>query len=216
MEPLPGCWEFGRRQIPWISCLQFQLQREVCSVLKLWCCALRKKSKDKGQDVKGRSCLSCPGEVTVEEMANAETQWIRSALKIWRPRHITVNWRVSRACMKIAVESWGARKELTILIYHMRRSVQPYYREITTFRLCLWDKTMRECKLEATLAQLRKRVWTVKSRQFVKRTLANYTVCRRYEGCGYRVPPPSNLPEFRLSQKPAFTYVELVPVVEEW
>ena len=41
----------------------------------------------------------------------------------------------------------------------------------------------------------------------MKKILASCTVCRRYEGRGYRVPPQGDLPEFRLSQKPAFTYV---------
>ena len=62
-------------------------------------------------------------------------------------------------------------------------------------------------RVEATLAQLRTRFWIGKGRQFVKRTLASCTVCRRYEGRSYGVPPQSDLPEFRLSQKPAFTYV---------
>lgn len=62
-------------------------------------------------------------------------------------------------------------------------------------------------KVEATLAQLRTRYWIMRGRQFVKKILASCTVCRRYEGRGYRVPPQGDLPEFRLSQKPAFTYV---------
>ncbi|XP_073232039.1 uncharacterized protein [Porites lutea] len=62
-------------------------------------------------------------------------------------------------------------------------------------------------RVEAKLAQLRTSFWIVKGRQFVQRTLASCTVCRRYEGRSYRVPPQSDLPELRLSQKPAFTYV---------
>ena len=62
-------------------------------------------------------------------------------------------------------------------------------------------------RVEATLAQLRTRLWIVKRQQFVKRTMASCTVCRRYERDSYRVPPQSDLPEFRLIQKPAFTYV---------
>ena len=62
-------------------------------------------------------------------------------------------------------------------------------------------------RVEATLALLRTRFWIVKGRQFVKRALASCTVCRRYKGKSYSVPPQSDLPEFRLSQKPAFTSV---------
>ena len=62
-------------------------------------------------------------------------------------------------------------------------------------------------RVEATVAQLRTIFWIGKGRQFVKRTLASCSVCRRYEGKSYSVPPQIDLPEFRLSQKPAFTYV---------
>ena len=62
-------------------------------------------------------------------------------------------------------------------------------------------------KVAATLAQLRTRFWIIRGRQFVKKTFAACTVCSRYEGRGYRVPPQADLPEFRLSQEPAFTGV---------
>lgn len=41
----------------------------------------------------------------------------------------------------------------------------------------------------------------------MKKIISRCTVCRRYEGRGFKVPPQPDLPEFRLSQKPAFTYV---------
>lgn len=66
---------------------------------------------------------------------------------------------------------------------------------------------MHHNKREKTLGQLRTRFWIIRGRPFVKKTLASCTVCRRYEGCSYRVPPQSDLPEFRLSKKLAFTYV---------
>lgn len=34
-----------------------------------------------------------------------------------------------------------------------------------------------------------------------------HSVCLRYEGHGFKVPPQPDLPEFRLNQNPAFTYV---------
>ncbi|XP_044166607.1 uncharacterized protein LOC122950686 [Acropora millepora] len=51
------------------------------------------------------------------------------------------------------------------------------------------------------------RFWIVRGRQLVKKITSRCTVCRRYEGRGFKVPPQPDLPEFRLSQKPAFTYV---------
>ena len=41
----------------------------------------------------------------------------------------------------------------------------------------------------------------------MKKITSRCTVCRRYEGRGFKVPPQHDLPEFRLSQKSAFTYV---------
>ena len=41
----------------------------------------------------------------------------------------------------------------------------------------------------------------------MKKITSRCTVCRRYEGRGFKVPPQPDLPKFRLSQKPAFTYV---------
>ena len=41
----------------------------------------------------------------------------------------------------------------------------------------------------------------------MKKITSRSTVCRRYEGRGFKVPTQPDLPEFRLSQKPAFTYV---------
>ena len=41
----------------------------------------------------------------------------------------------------------------------------------------------------------------------MKKITSRCTVCRRYEGRGSKLPPQPDLPEFRLSQKPAFTYV---------
>ena len=41
----------------------------------------------------------------------------------------------------------------------------------------------------------------------MKKITSRCTVCCRYEGRGFKVPPQPDLPEFRLSQKPVFTYV---------
>ena len=73
-----------------------------------------------------------------------------------------------------------------------------------------WLRSVQnELKSQANYSQLELDfgLYEDSSGQFVKRTLASCTVCRRYEGKSYRVPPQSDLPEFRLSQKPAFTYV---------
>ena len=78
---------------------------------------------------------------------------------------------------------------------------------ISTLLVRQAHERVHHSKLAASLAQLRMRFWIVRERQFVKKITSGCTVCRRYEGRGFKVPPQSDLPEFRLSQKPAFTYV---------
>ena len=94
-----------------------------------------------------------------------------------------------------------------MLIYHLRLNFQHYYHHISTLLVRQAHERVHHNEVEATLAQLRTRYWIIRGRQFVKKILASCTVCSRYEGRGYKVPPQGDLPEFRLSQKPAFTYV---------
>ena len=58
--------------------------------------------------------------------------------------------------------------------------------------------------VKETLAELRSQFWVVKGRSVVKRILHNCSVCQRYEGKSYRVPPPP-LPAFRVREAPPFT-----------
>ena len=59
--------------------------------------------------------------------------------------------------------------------------------------------------VKETLAELRSQFWVVKGRSVVKRILHNCSVCRRYKGKSYRVPPPPPLPAFRVREAPPFT-----------
>ena len=56
-----------------------------------------------------------------------------------------------------------------------------------------------------TLTQLRSRYWIPKGRQTVRRVIYKCVICRRAEGKAYAVPPPPDLPEFRVQQDFAFT-----------
>ena len=83
----------------------------------------------------------------------------------------------------------------------------PEDHHISTLLVRQAHERVHHSKVAATQAQLRMRFWIVRGRQFVKKITSRCTVCRRYEGRGFKVPPPPDLPEFRLSQKPAFTCV---------
>ena len=82
----------------------------------------------------------------------------------------------------------------------------PRNHQISTLLVRQAHEKVHHSKVVATLSQLRSRFWIVRGRQFVK-IISRYTVCRSYEGRGYKVPPQNDLPGFRLSPKPAVTYV---------
>ena len=60
--------------------------------------------------------------------------------------------------------------------------------------------------VNATLTELRSRVWIVRERNFVKRILGQCTICRKFEGKPYRAPLPPPLPAFRGEESPLFVH----------
>lgn len=63
--------------------------------------------------------------------------------------------------------------------------------------------------VKSTITELRLRFWIVRSRQFVRKLLYECVVCRRLEGRPQVAPSPPPLPEFRVKEKPPFTYVRI-------
>ena len=150
------------------------------------------------------------GEITEAEVANAETQWLRSVQKNLKSQANYSQLKhefglneddsgVMRCKGRIANADLPHETKFSALL--------PRDHYIATLMVRQAHERVHRNKVAATLAQLRTRFWIIRGRQFVKKTIAGCTVCRRYEGRGYRVPPQADLPEFRLSQEPAFTGV---------
>ena len=59
--------------------------------------------------------------------------------------------------------------------------------------------------VKETLTELRSRFWVPKGRQVVRRVIARCSVCKRFEGQHYSVPPAAALPGFRLEEQFVFT-----------
>ena len=152
----------------------------------------------------------CHEEITEAEIAHAEVLWLRSVQRnlksltnyshlehefgLYEDENgvVRCNWRIANADLP-----------------HETRfpSLLPRDHHISTLLVRQAHEKVHHSKVVATLSQLRSRFWIVKGRQLVKKINSRCTVCRRYEGRGYKVPPQNYLPGFRLSQKPAFTYV---------
>ncbi|XP_015761461.1 PREDICTED: uncharacterized protein LOC107340610 [Acropora digitifera] len=152
----------------------------------------------------------CHGEVTEDEIAHAELQWLRSVQKNLKAQanngHLEHKFGLYEDENEI-VRCKG-RIANADLPYETRfPALLPRDHYISTLLVRHAHERVHHSKVAATLAQLRMRFWVVRGRQSVKKITSRWTVCRRYEGRGFKVPPQPDLPEFRLSQKPAFTYV---------
>ena len=59
--------------------------------------------------------------------------------------------------------------------------------------------------VKETLTKLRSRFWVPRGRQVIRRVIARCSVCERFEGQHYSVPPAAALPGFRLEEQFAST-----------
>ena len=152
----------------------------------------------------------CHEEVTEAEIAHSEVLWLRSVQRnlksLTNYSHLEHEFglyedenRVSRCKGRIANADLPHETRFPALL--------PRNHHISTLLVRQAHEKVHHSKVVATLSQLRSRFWIIKGRQFVKKIISRCTVCRRYEGRGYKVPPQNDLPGFRLSQKPAFTCV---------
>ena len=58
-----------------------------------------------------------------------------------------------------------------------------------------------------TLAEIRSKYWINQRRQVVQQVLSRCVICRQYEGLPQCAPQPPPLPQFRVTENSAFTYV---------
>lgn len=150
------------------------------------------------------------GEVTKEEIAHAEVQWLRSVQKNLKSQanysHLEHEFGLYED--ENGIVRCKGRIENDDLPYETKfPALLPRHHHIPTVLVRQAHERVHNEKVPAILAQLRIRFWIVRGRQFVKKITSRCTVCRRYEGRGFKVPPQPNLSEFRLSQTPAFSYV---------
>ena len=55
-----------------------------------------------------------------------------------------------------------------------------------------------------TLAEVRSKYWIIKGRQLIRKIVHGCTVCRKFKGRCYKLPPVADLPSFRLEESIPF------------
>ena len=61
--------------------------------------------------------------------------------------------------------------------------------------------------VKETLAETRAKYWIPQGRSFTKRIIHQCVICRKFEGLPFKAPQPPPLPECRVMEAPAFSYV---------
>ena len=61
--------------------------------------------------------------------------------------------------------------------------------------------------VKETLTEVRRMYWIVRGRSLIRAVIHWCTICKKHEGASFNGPPPPPLPEFRVKEDPAFTYM---------
>ena len=151
-----------------------------------------------------------PEELTSQDVAEAETLWIKEVqsslsknpkFEIWRQQFglFTDEHGTVRCKGRLSQAQLPSSTKYPILLDKSHHITSLIVRES--------HKRVMHGGVKSTLTELRSRYWIVQGRQFVRKLLYQCVVCRRLEGRPYGAPPPPPLPEFRVKEDPPFTYV---------
>ena len=81
----------------------------------------------------------------------------------------------------------------------------PSDNHLTTLIIGECHRKVLHSGVKETLTELRSRFWVPRGRQVVPQVIARCSVCKKFEGQHYSVPPAVALPDFRLEEQFAFT-----------
>ena len=145
-------------------------------------------------------------ELSVQETEDAENAWMREIQRSILGSHKFKEMQNSLGSFfdKAGVLRCGGRLKfapLELVTKHPILLPQKNYLSELIIRDCHEDVMHNGL----TLTQLRSRYWIPKGRQTVRRVIYKCVICRRAEGKAYAVPPPPDLPEFRVQQDFPFT-----------
>jgi len=102
------------------------------------------------------------------------------------------------------------RLEKAELPYSTRHpTLLPKHHHLTSLIIRESHERVMHNGIKETLAEVRSKYWIIRGRQIVRQVLRKCVICRRYEGLPQPAPQPPLLPQFRVREEPAFTYVGL-------
>ena len=148
-------------------------------------------------------------ELSVDEINDAEIIIIREAQGSFDEDHLKKieNTLGTFVDSNMLIRCEGRLKNSSLPFDSRHPILMPRHHKITSLLiLSCHDKVMHNGTKE-TLAELCSRFWIIKGRQVVKMILRKCVNCKRIQGLSYGAPSQSQLPEFRVQEKHAFSSV---------
>ena len=154
-------------------------------------------------------CAKRKGRLTREELINAENEWVKAAQQDLKRQKNFPNLE-----SVLGLETVGGVLRCFGTLEHSDLEVEAQKPIILPKDHTYKTKTIEECHervlhggVRETLAELRSKFLVPKDRQHVKKVISKCVVCRKLEGKAYSTPRSAALPEFRVTEAPAFSKV---------
>jgi len=145
-----------------------------------------------------------------EEIAMAESMWLLTAQQELIKDKSFPMWRKQFGLYLDKKSLWrcqGRLENADLPIATKHPVLLPKHHPLTVLVIREAHERILHNGVKETLAEIRQRYWIVQGRQVVRRVLLKCVICRRYEGLPQSAPQPPPLPQFRVKDDPAFTYV---------
>ena len=150
-------------------------------------------------------------ELSAEEIVEAESLWVIAAQTSLTEDKLFDMWK-KHFGLFLAGRIWRCkgRLEKAELPYSARHpAFLPKNHPLTVLIIRESHERVMHNGVKETLAETRFKYWIIHGRQVVRQVLLKCVICRRYEGLPQPAPQPPPLPQFRVKEEPAFTYVGL-------
>ncbi|XP_028416058.1 uncharacterized protein LOC114539642 [Dendronephthya gigantea] len=160
------------------------------------------RAKSKGME---KRC----GELTVEELDEAENRWIKQAQAELKEAKKYAQISNSLGLMEEGgIIRCKGRLRNSELEYNTKHPIIiPKDNRLTELIVRKCHSEVHHCGVRATLGRLRTKYWVVKGRQMVKRVIGKCVTCKKLEGRAYGGRQMADLPGFRVKEAAPFSNV---------
>lgn len=146
---------------------------------------------------------------SVREISNAEMLWVKEVQLQLVKDFSFESWKKQFNLFLDPTGVWrcGGRLSNADIPYSAKHPILlPKHHHLVALIVKRAHERVFHNGVKETLTEIRSKYWILKGRSFVKMIIRQCVICRKFEGKPFLAPPPPPLPEFRVQEKPPFTY----------